>query len=58
MTMRHRVKFDENPFSRGPIVFGQWFRTDTPEKGELKVIHSDHDFWPASGKALFPVPNT
>ncbi|WP_005031417.1 ABC transporter substrate-binding protein [Holophaga foetida] len=56
MTMRHRVKFDENQFSRGPIVFGQWFKTDKPEKWELRVIHSDHDFWPASDKAIFPVP--
>jgi len=57
MTMRHRVKFDENQFSRGPVVFGQWFKTDKPEQWELKVVHSDHDFWPASAKAIFPAPS-
>jgi len=56
-TVRHRVKFDENHFSRGPIVFGQWFKTDKPEKWELKVTFSNHDFWPTNGKAIFPRPN-
>jgi len=57
-TIRGRVKFNENQFSRGPIVFGQWFKTDKPEKWELKVIHSDHDFWPVAAKAIFPVPTS
>jgi len=58
MTIRGRVKFNQNQFSRGPIVFGQWFKTDKPEKWELKVIHSDHDFWPVAAKALFPIPSS
>lgn len=57
MTIRGRVMFNENQFSRGPIVFGQWFKSDKPnQKWELKVIHSDHDFWPVAAKAQFPVP--
>jgi len=56
-TMRHRVKFDENHFSRGPLVFGQWFKTDKPEKWELKVTSSSHDFWPATDKFIYPVPS-
>ncbi|MBP1626146.1 MAG: transporter substrate-binding protein [Holophagaceae bacterium] len=56
-TLRHRVKFDENHFSQCPAVFGQWQKSNNPNQPwELKVIHSDHDFWPTTGKALFPVP--
>jgi branched-chain amino acid transport system substrate-binding protein len=56
MTIGHRVKFDENHFNRGPLMFGQWFKTDKPEKWELKVIFSKHDFVPATGKPIFPKP--
>ena len=56
MTIRHQVKFDENHFSHVPIVFGQWFKTDKPQKWELKVIYSRHDFWPVTGKPIFPMP--
>ena len=55
-TIGHRVKFDENHFNRGPIVFGQWFKTDKPQKWELKVVFSKHDFIPATVKPLFPRP--
>lgn len=55
-TIGHRVKFDENQFSRGPLMFGQWFKTDKPEKWELKVIFSKHDFVPATEKPIFPKP--
>jgi branched-chain amino acid transport system substrate-binding protein len=55
-TIVHRVKFDENHFNRGPLMFGQWFKTDTPEKWELKVVFSKHDFVPAAGKPIFPKP--
>ncbi|MBN2402436.1 MAG: ABC transporter substrate-binding protein [Spirochaetes bacterium] len=56
MTICHRVKFNENHFNRGPLVFGQWFKTDKPEKWELKVIFSKHNFATATGKAVFPKP--
>ncbi len=55
-TICHRVKFDENHFSRGPLMFGQWFKTDKPEKWELKVVFSKHDFAPATGEPIFPKP--
>jgi branched-chain amino acid transport system substrate-binding protein len=55
-TIAQRVKFDENNFSRGPLMFGQWFKTDKPEKWELKLIFSKHDFAPATDKAIFPKP--
>jgi branched-chain amino acid transport system substrate-binding protein len=55
-TIVHRVKFDETHFNRGPLMFGQWFKTDKPEKWELKVIFSKHDFVPATEKPLFPKP--
>jgi len=55
-TIGNRVKFDENHFSRGPLMFGQWFKTDKPEKWELKVVFSKHDFVPATGEPTFPKP--
>ena len=55
-TIAQRVKFDENHFSRGPLLFGQWFKTDKPEKWELKIIFSKHDFVPVTDKPIFPKP--
>ena len=56
MTIAHRVKFDANHYSRGPVLFGQWFKTDKPEKWELKVVFSKHDFATATGQPIFPLP--
>lgn len=56
MTIGHKVKFDENHFSRGPLMFGQWYKTDKPPKWELKVVFSKHDFVPATDKPIFPIP--
>lgn len=56
MTICHRVKFDENHFNRGPLMFGQWFKTNTPEKWDLKIIFSKHDFVAATAQPLFPKP--
>jgi branched-chain amino acid transport system substrate-binding protein len=54
LTIAHRVKFDENHFSRGPLMFGQWFKTDTPEKWQLKIVFSKHPFVQATGEPIFP----
>jgi branched-chain amino acid transport system substrate-binding protein len=56
-TIGHRVKFDENHFSRGPLMFGQWFKTDKPQKWDLRVVFSKHDFVPAVDKPIFPRPD-
>lgn len=55
-TICHRVKFDENHFSRGPLMFGQWFKTDAPQKWDLKIIFSKHDFVAATAQPVFPKP--
>jgi ABC-type branched-subunit amino acid transport system substrate-binding protein len=55
-TIGHRVKFDENHFSRGPLMFGQWFKTDGPQQWQLKIVFSKHDFVPATGEPIFPRP--
>jgi len=55
-TICHRVKFDENHFSRGPLAFGQWFKTDKPGGWELKVVFSKHTFVQATGRPIFPRP--
>ncbi|MBP1628449.1 MAG: urea transporter, urea binding protein [Holophagaceae bacterium] len=56
LTIGHRVKFDENHFSRGPVLFGQWFKTEGPEKWELKVVSSKHDFATKIADPVFPLP--
>lgn len=56
MTIGHRVKFDENQFNRTPIVFAQWYKTNTPQQWELKIVFSKHDFIPAGGEPIFPIP--
>ena len=56
MTVRHRVKFDENQFSRGPLVFGQWQKTDQPWVWECPVVFSKHDFIKATADPMFPIP--
>lgn len=56
MTIRHRAKYDENQFSRFPICFGQWFKTDSPYVWDFRVIYSQHDFYPPTGEPIFPLP--
>lgn len=56
MTIGHRVKFDDNHFSRSPLFFGQWQKVDTPEKWKLEIIYSRHPFVPETAKPLFPIP--
>jgi len=55
-SIANRVKFDENHFNRGPVMFGQWFKTDTPEKFELRIVYSDHAFAPSVAQPIFPMP--
>jgi ABC-type branched-subunit amino acid transport system substrate-binding protein len=56
MTLAHRVKFDENHFSRGPLYYGQWQKVDTPEQWKLEIIYSRHGFLPETSDILFPIP--
>ena len=57
-TIVNRVKFNADHFNYGPVMFfGQWFKTDTPEKFELKIVYSANpDFAPASAPPIFPMP--
>lgn len=56
MTIGHRVKFDENHFSRGPIVYGQWMKTKSKWIWDCPVVFSKHPFIKATAKPLFPIP--
>jgi hypothetical protein len=57
MTISHRIVFDpETQFSRNPLVFGQWVKTDKPHKWELPIVLSKHDFIPVGAKPVFPMP--
>lgn len=55
MTVRHRVKFDENHFSRGPLVFGQWQKVDEAWTWECPVIFSKHNFIKTMAEPMFPI---
>ena len=55
-TIYHRVVYDEENFSRHPVSFGQWIKTDKAYKWENPVVISNHSFLPATAKLLFPVP--
>jgi branched-chain amino acid transport system substrate-binding protein len=55
-TIYHRVVYDDENFSRHPVSFGQWIKTDKAYKWENPVVISQHSFLPATAKLLFPVP--
>ena len=56
MTVYHRIKFDEENFSRVPVGFGQWVKTDKAYQWDNPVIISYHDFLPPTAEMLFPIP--
>ncbi len=56
MTIRGRALYDEFQFSGFPICLGQWFKVDSPEVWDYKVIFSAHDFYPATAEPIFPLP--
>lgn len=56
MTIRHRVVFDENQFSRGPLVYGQWQWDEGEEDWVCPIVLSKHSFIPETGEVLFPIP--
>ena len=56
MTIRHRVVFDENQFSRGPLVYGQWQWDEEEEDWVCPIILSKHTFIETTGEVLFPIP--
>jgi len=56
MTIRHRVAFDENQFSRGPLVYGQWQWDEEEEDWVCPIVLSKHTFIPETGEVLFPIP--
>ena len=57
LTINHLAKFDkETQFSWGPLFFGQWYKTDTPQVWDLPVVFSKHDFIKATADPIFPIP--
>lgn len=56
MTIRHRVVFDDNQFSRGPLVYGQWQWDEEEEDWVCPIVLSKHTFIPETGEVLFPIP--
>jgi branched-chain amino acid transport system substrate-binding protein len=56
MTIYHRVVYDDENFSRHPVSFGQWIKTNKAYKWDNPVVISNHSFLPATAKLLFPVP--
>ena len=56
MTIIHRVKFDEDQFSRYLLFQGQWQKVDQPWVWECPVIFSGQDFAPVQAEMLLPIP--
>jgi branched-chain amino acid transport system substrate-binding protein len=56
LTIRGRVAFDANQFSRGPLVYGQWQYNATAEKWECPIVLSKNAFIPTTGTVEFPIP--
>jgi len=56
MTIYHRVVFDKDQYSRIPVAFGQWQKTDKPWVWDNPIVYSDHDFMPATAEMIFPIP--
>jgi ABC-type branched-subunit amino acid transport system substrate-binding protein len=56
MTIYHRVVFDEDNFSRVPVSFGQWVKTDKPWVWDNPIVISQHEFLPATADLIFPIP--
>lgn len=56
LTISHQVKFNEQHFSHGPVMFGQWEKTDGPDKWDLKIIFSWHPCATENAKPIFPLP--
>lgn len=55
-TIRGRVAFDANQFSRGPLVYGQWQWDQEAEDWVCPIVLSKHDFIPTTGTVEFPIP--
>ncbi len=55
-TINSPVLFNKDHFNRIPLFFGQWFKTNTPDKVELKIVLSKHDSLPAEAQPIFPKP--
>ncbi len=55
-TIAGRVKFDEEHYNHKPLVFGQWQKSDKPEKWVLPVVYSNIPSVPETGKYQFPIP--
>ena len=56
MTIYHRVVFDKDQFSRHPVSFGQWVKTDKPWVWDNPIVISQHDFIKATAELIFPIP--
>lgn len=56
MTIYHRVVFDKDQYSRVPVSFGQWQKSDKPWVWDNPIVFSEHDFMPAEAEMIFPIP--
>jgi len=52
-----RVVFNPETHDSGvALSYGQWFKTDTPEQWECRIIYSAHDFLDVTAEPIFPIP--
>jgi branched-chain amino acid transport system substrate-binding protein len=56
MTVDGRIVFDSDHYSRIPVAFGQWQKTDKPWKWDNNVVYSDNDLLQKNADLIFPIP--
>jgi branched-chain amino acid transport system substrate-binding protein len=56
MTVDGRIVFDSDQYSRIPVAFGQWQKTDKPWKWDNNVVYSDNELLQKNADLIFPIP--
>ena len=56
MTVDGRIVFDSDHYSRIPVAFGQWQKTDKPWKWDNNVVYSDNELLQTNADLIFPIP--
>jgi branched-chain amino acid transport system substrate-binding protein len=56
LTIDGRVVFDVDHYSRIPVAFGQWQKTDKPYVWENAVVFSENEYLKKNADLIFPIP--
>ncbi len=56
ITIDGRVVFDADNYSRIPVAFGQWQKSDKAYVWENAVVYSENDYLQKNADLIFPIP--